>query len=135
MCSSVVFIGLNPSTADERVDDPTIRRCMAFARSWGYHGVHMLNLFALRATNPREMLMHPEPVGYETDKWIAHYIEQAPLIVAVWGAHGAHLQRDQRVMDSITRDVHCLKLTVSGMPGHPLYLPRHLTPIAFKGAV
>lgn len=66
----VMFIGLNPSTADETKDDPTIIRCINFAKSWGYGGLEMTNLFAFRATNPKVMKNEKEPIGKDNDTWL-----------------------------------------------------------------
>lgn len=77
----VLFIGLNPSAADENEDDPTIRRCINFARRWGYGGLYMANLFALRATDPSEMKAHKRPVGQGNDDVLLELSKQAGLIV------------------------------------------------------
>ncbi len=94
-----MFIGLNPSTADETLDDPTIRRCINFAKSWGYGGLCMTNLFAFRATDPADMKTHEE------DRWacdanllqIANHSAKAGVVVAAWGVHGVHCNRDRTV--------------------------------------
>ena len=96
---SVMFIALNPSTADERTDDPTLRRCMGFARNWGYGSVTMANLFAWRATEPRDLLTAPDPIGPDNDAWLERLAAQSGLVVAAWGNHGAHLGRAARVRD------------------------------------
>ena len=77
-----MFIGLNPSTADETEDDPTIRRCMNFAKDWGYGGLCMTNLFAYRATIPANMMSAADPVGAENNAWLANLAENAGVIVA-----------------------------------------------------
>jgi len=124
----VMFIGLNPSTADETKDDPTLRRCICFAKSWGYDGVFMLNLFALRSTDPIEMRNHPHPIGPQNNFYITEIANHAELIVAAWGNHGVHHGRDAEVR-SLCTNLHYLRLTKSGQPGHPLYLPRILKPV------
>ncbi len=87
-----VFVGLNPSTADENEDDRTIRRCRGFSKRWGYGGFYMLNLFALRATDPRELKVHEDPVGPENMDYIHDMCRSCQtsgsLIVACWGNHG-----------------------------------------------
>lgn len=118
-----LFIGLNPSTADEREDDHTIRRCKRFAADWGYGAVYMANLFALRATDPKIMLAHDEPIGPDNDVWLQDLARGAGVIVGAWGAHGGHMQRDERVMTLL--DAHklmCLGTTKDGKPRHPLYI-------------
>lgn len=127
----VMFVGLNPSTADETNDDPTITRCINFARSWGYSGLCMTNLFAFRATLPADMIAHPDPVGPENDARLIQYAKNARLVVAAWGAHGAHLGRDAAVR-RLLPNLHYLRLTRDGHPGHPLYLPRILKPLPFR---
>jgi len=82
--SHCVFIGLNPSTADETVDDPTIRRCMGFARSWGFGWLVMLNLFAFRSTDPRALKTAHDPVGQDNDAFLRTYTKNAGIIIAAW---------------------------------------------------
>ena len=123
----VMFIGLNPSTADETKDDPTIRRCVGFARDWGYGKLCMTNLFALRTTNPKDMLNHQSPIGELNNAYLMELGEKASITIAAWGDNGAHLQRDQMVRAFISK-IHCLKLNKSGQPAHPLYLPANLKP-------
>ena len=122
-----VVIGLNPSTADERQDDPTIRRCIGFAKREGFGAYFMLNLFGLRATYPKVMKAHREPIGVGNDAAIAR-IATLPgaTVVAAWGTHGAHQNRDIDVYSALQAlgvDVHCFGTTKGGFPKHPLYLP------------
>jgi hypothetical protein len=126
----VVFVGLNPSTADEVTDDPTIRRCIAFAKAWGYGGMCMVNLFAFRSTDPADMLAAADPVGPENDVWLKRLAPRAALVVAAWGVDGKHLGRDAQVKRLIP-EMHYLRLTKNGHPGHPLYLPKTLLPQPF----
>jgi hypothetical protein len=125
-----MFVGLNPSTADEVADDPTIRRCIRFAKEWGYSGLCMANLFAYRATDPREMLAATDPIGAENDRYLLEYAAGANLVIAAWGNHGNHGNRHTAVKQ-ILPSLYCLKVTRTGMPGHPLYLPQTLKPIPF----
>lgn len=121
---TVTFVGLNPSTADETEDDPTIRRCIDFARRWGYAGLVMLNLYAYRATDPRVMFAAEEPVGNpENDIAIAEVAAASDLVVCAWGAGGAAEVGDRArcVLDLIVAP-HCLGLTKYGAPRHPLYV-------------
>ncbi|KVP17103.1 DUF1643 domain-containing protein [Burkholderia ubonensis] len=128
-----MFVGLNPSTADETNDDPTIRRCIAFAQSWGYSGVCMVNLFAFRATYPADLLQASDPVGPENDAWLKHFAHHASVVIAAWGVHGTHLARDAAVKELLPQ-LHCLRRTKDGHPGHPLYLPKTLVPQPFAVA-
>lgn len=126
-----MFIGLNPSTADEINDDPTLTRCIGFARSWGYGGVCMANLFALRSTDPATLKSVDDPVGAENDQWLKKLAEEAGIIVAAWGNKGSYLGRDQVVREAID-NLHYLRITYAGQPSHPLYLPGNLKPIPIK---
>ena len=125
-----MFIGLNPSTADETHDDPTVRRCKRFAKDWGYGGLVMTNIFALRATDPKVMLAHKEPVGKENDKYLAYLSSRAGIVIAAWGVHGAHRGRDQKVLRMV-KGAHHLGLTKGGLPRHPLYLRADTKPSVF----
>ncbi len=120
-----VFIGLNPSTADETVDDPTIRRCINFARSWGRSGVVMLNIFALRSTDPKVLFAVSDPVGLDNDHALTVVSAVCQPVVACWGVHGSHLARGYYVKQLLRQTcpaVFHLGLTKSGQPKHPLYL-------------
>lgn len=116
----VLFIGLNPSTADHRKDDPTIRRCAGFARDWGFAELEVVNLFAYRATYPADLKQAADPVGKRNDYWIRHCHRQADLTIACWGNDGEFLQRADKIMNMLT-DLHCLNLNRSLQPAHPLY--------------
>lgn len=118
----MMFIGLNPSTADETNDDPTIRRCMGFARREGCGTLVMANLFAFRATDPAVMKAHPEPVGPESDERLARALGRIDHIVAAWGVHGTHLGRDREVAEICKGRLLCLGTTKEGHPRHPLYV-------------
>ncbi|WP_426416340.1 DUF1643 domain-containing protein [Aestuariirhabdus sp. LZHN29] len=123
-----MVIGLNPSTADETVDDPTLIRCINFATSWGYGGVCMANLFAYRATDPADMKAYPAPIGAENDAWLAALAKEAAIVVAAWGNDGSYLQRSSAVKQSLPH-LHYLKMNKSGEPAHPLYLKSNLVPV------
>jgi hypothetical protein len=130
----VNLVGLNPSTADETKDDPTMRRCRQFARAWGFGGFLMTNLFAFRATRPSELRAVATPVGPENDSWIVCAARSAERVVAVWGVHGTLLDRDKQVMALLQRRAYCIVVTKSGHPGHPLYLRKDLPLIEFPFA-
>lgn len=125
---SVRWVMLNPSTADAEVDDPTIRRCVSFARRWGYGSIVVHNLFALRATDPRELRQHPDPVGPDNDAVLRgerHLPGEVAVTVCAWGAHAAAVDRGRAVL-ALLEDarVHpfALGLTAAGHPRHPLYV-------------
>ena len=113
------FIGLNPSTADEFQDDPTIRRCRGFAEREGCGGMRMLNLFAWRDTRPRKMKAAEAPIGTENN--LVRLLEDVngPQI-ACWGTHGLHLGRHQ-AMRALLRGLLCFGCNRDGTPKHPLY--------------
>ncbi len=140
----VQFIGLNPSTADEVEDDPTIRRCKAFAKATGGGGMAMTNLFAWRSAYPSSLLKVPSPIG-EDGKFITvcgtefsnrndyHLFTvglQCPTRIACWGTHGKILYRVAKVKMWLS-GLSCLAITKSGFPQHPLYLKSELKPIPY----
>lgn len=127
---TVNFVGLNPSTADETVDDPTIRRCIAYAKAWGFQSMRMLNLFAFRATDPRDMMAAADPIGPENDEYLRVHIGEG-LTVAAWGAGGWYRGRGPFIRD-IYPQLKVLRLTQGGHPAHPLYLPKTLVPIEWS---
>lgn len=116
----VLFIALNPSTADETTDDPTLNRCINYAKAWGYGGVCMANLFAFRATDPSDMKAAVSPVGTDNDKWLKKLAKKAGLVVAAWGNDGAFISRSKQVK-ALLPGLHCLKMNKTGEPAHPLY--------------
>lgn len=123
----VLFVGLNPSTADETTDDATLTRCINFAKSWGYGGVCMSNLFAFRATLPTDMKRAIDPIGKDNNMWLKKLAKNAGLVVAAWGNDGTYLNRSMDVK-KIILNLHYLKMNKSGEPAHPLYLSAKLTP-------
>lgn len=118
---SVMFVGLNPSTADEQEDDPTVRRCVGFARQWNFGGLVLVNLFAYRSTDPAGLLGADDPIGPGNDKHIVACARGAERVVLAWGTKGILFDRDQRVL-SLLPGAHCLGVTKDGHPKHPLYL-------------
>jgi hypothetical protein len=123
-----MIIGLNPSTADEVEDDPTIGRCIDFAKSWGYGGLCMANLFAYRATDPEDMIKASDPIGAENDQWLINLAKDAGVVVAAWGNDGSYKGRSKEVIQLIP-SLHYLKLNKTGEPAHPLYLKGTLKPV------
>lgn len=127
---TALFIMLNPSTADGEVDDPTIRRCMGFARSHGYGGIRVLNLFAFRSTNPRVLAHADDPVGPANDEnlrlaFAARHEARMPVIAA-WGAlttfTSSRAWKVGRMLARSSVAVQCLGTTKAGDPRHPLYV-------------
>lgn len=123
----LVVIGLNPSTADETADDPTIRRCVGFAKREGCGGLVMVNLFAYRATEPADLRLTKDPLGDGNDVALRHAcVDGSRIVVAAWGVHGGYCNRGADVRRMLVRngvEVHHLGLTKDGHPKHPLYLP------------
>jgi hypothetical protein len=137
--TTVLWVMLNPSTADANIDDPTIRRCVAFSKVLGFGGLVVVNLFALRATDPAELLAVKNPldaVGPDNDRWIAEEAVKANGIICAWGANVADRrlkERAARVLKMLgSYDLFCLKRTAGGMPSHPLYLKSDLKPVLFQ---
>lgn len=126
----VLFIMLNPSTADGQVDDPTIRRCVSFAKRWGYGALCVANLFAFRSTDPTQMKKVLDPIGPDNDATLIRLARQAGLVIAAWGSHGSHLGRSKKVLQMLPA-VKALHLTQGGDPGHPLYLKGTCEPFCF----
>ena len=124
-----LFVMLNPSTATEVQNDPTVERCERRARTLGFGAFRVTNIFAWRATDPKEMRAQPDPVGPENDRAILESVDWAAgpgaRIVCAWGAHGAHLARGaavERLLRNTGRDLFHLGLTKAGDPKHPLYI-------------
>jgi hypothetical protein len=122
---TVAFIGLNPSTADALKDDPTIRRCVWFARTWGFDWLLMANLHALRATNPKLLVTAEDPIGPDNAEYLKWVVKRSEIVVAAWGAHRLHCTAHAFVgwLRSLPY-VHCLGTTQGGHPRHPLYISR-----------
>lgn len=133
MKKTCVFIGLNPSTADENEDDPTLRRCINFAKAWGFGKCVIVNLFAYRATNPDELKKQEKPVGYKNNHYIKTQCNQAGLVVVAWGNLGHYLKRDEKVL-KILKDIplKCFKITSKGQPAHPLYQAKNTVLVPYK---
>jgi hypothetical protein len=136
---SCLFVMLNPSTADGDKDDPTIRRCVGFAKALKYERLEVVNLFAYRATRPTDLLdlnHADDPVGPWNLEIVTAAAEKAGIVICAWGAHGGHLGQDETVLGWLdTRAVHALGLTRDGHPRHPLYLPAGARPTPFRRGV
>ena len=129
--SYAMFIGLNPSTADEDKDDPTIRKCIGFARRWGFAGLCMTNLFAWRATQPKDMKRSENPCGGDNQHHLLQCASDAGIIIAAWGKNGTFRNQDLTVtqwLRSIGVNLHCLRTNLDGSPEHPLYVPYDVAP-------
>lgn len=131
---TVAFIGLNPSTADETKDDPTIRRCIGFARSWGFGRMTVLNLYAIRSTDPRGIWSAADPIGPDNDHHLRVQGAIAELVVASWGAFPLASGRAGTVAALLhdLHQLHVLALSKHGHPRHPLYLRKDLRPVPWR---
>ena len=129
---TVLFIGLNPSTADAIEDDPTIRRCIRFAEDWGYGRLAVANLFAFRATRVADLQEAKHPVGRANNRWLTRLAAESDLCVAAWGDGGRYLGRDGQVV-ALLHDMQCFGVTASGAPRHPLYVRADATLRPFGG--
>ncbi len=130
------WLMLNPSTADEKVNDPTVEGCERRARDWGYGGSVVFNIFAYRATDPTELKQQADPVGAENDAWLRQLAELSCQhdVIAAWGEHGQHQGRSDTVRDIFRQQngrLLALQINQSGEPKHPLYIARHIKPVAF----
>jgi hypothetical protein len=120
----VLFCMLNPSTADDTADDPTIRRCKGFAKLWGYTQLRVVNLFAIRSTDPKALRDMDDPVGNGTNEIIADELKKADLLVLAWGATGGFVYQKMLFLDRFGKHPwKCLGVTKAGHPKHPLYIP------------
>lgn len=126
-----MFVGLNPSTADETCDDPTVAKCIRYAQAWNLGGMLMTNLFAFRSTDRSALKKVTDPVGQENDRHLMEMSRSAGIIIAAWGDDGLHLGRSDEVR-KLLPNLHYLKLNKSGEPTHPLYLSSDLTPTPWR---
>ena len=130
---TLFFIGLNPSTADETHNDPTIRRCMDFAERWGHSRLVVGNLFSYRATHPKDLRKARDPNGPESNPILLKEARNASQILIGWGVHGTHRDRNQEVLDLLDSfPLFCLGRTKNGHPRHPLYIRASTLPESYS---
>ena len=124
----VLFIMLNPSTADANTDDPTIKRCIDFAYHWGFGGLYVGNLFAYRSTHPKDLLLTADAIGIKNDIYLKKMSQKSDIAVCAWG--NAKLIRkimsNKLVLKNINCPLYYIDLSKDGTPKHPLYLKRSL---------
>jgi len=131
----LLFVMLNPSTADELRNDPTVERCERRARAAGFQALEVCNVFAFRSTDPADMMAARDPVGPDNDRHILEAAAGADLIVCAWGTYGRYLGRGdavRRMLEQAGHKLHALRLTAAGDPAHPLYLPYDLQPFPLE---
>ena len=132
---TVSFIMLNPSRADAQVNDPTITRCINFAKSWGYGRLEVVNLFAYRTPKPSLLKQAVEPIGKDNDLHIIESVNRSDRIILAWGNHGAWQKQDLYTLDLLKNHNHLysLGITKRGCPRHPLYLRSTIKPRRYRG--
>jgi hypothetical protein len=129
----VNFICLNPSTATETKDDPTMRKCIKFAKAWGYDAMCVTNIFAFRSTDPEGMKAAADPIGPDNDYFLENVASDADLVVAAWSQHATFMGRGrdvQKMLASLMKPIHYLRMGTGKdpQPWHPLYLPDSTKP-------
>ena len=128
------FCMLNPSTADETINDPTIERCQRRAKKMGYGGLIVMNIFAYRSTDPHALQVVDDPIGWENDKYILESARLCKMVICGWGKHGSWRGRGQKVLDLLKFwgvKTRALKLNNDGSPAHPLYIGYNIKPKVF----
>ena len=130
-----LFVMLNPSKADANVNDATIRKCIRYAKAWGFGKLLVGNLFAFRETDKRVMMNQADPVGPQNDATLLRLVAQADVTVAAWGADGGHMDRDRDVLSMLrlSTALQCLRVNANGTPSHPLHLAENLRYQPFTG--
>lgn len=129
----VTFIMLNPSTADEHKNDPTIIRCINFSKQWGFGSLQVVNLFAYRATHPEELLNTRDPVGEDNDAYILESLNRSQAVVLAWGTKGTLMNRNSNVLKLIAAfDLYAIGLSKEGHPKHPLYIRADTKPFSYN---
>jgi hypothetical protein len=137
----IAFIMLNPSRADAAIDDPTIRRCIGFAKDWGYGSLEVVNLFAYRAQHPKILQQIPDPIGPENDRYLQEAVERCDRgsdlakparVIVAWGNWGRLKGRNEEVLRAMrSRTIYCLGITSKGQPRHPLYVRSNTNPVYY----
>lgn len=136
--SRVTFIMLNPSIANENIDDPTIRRCIGFAKYWGYGGIHVCNLFAYRSTDPKELLKVEDPIGPLNKSHITSCSYLSDIVIFAWGNGNivsklmAKNKEYQPLEDVYSKKANYIELSKDGVPKHPLYLKKDNKPKSYQ---
>lgn len=118
----LLWVLLNPSNADASKDDPTLRRCLAFSRSWSFGSLEIVNLYAWRSSVPQALVSAENPVGDHNDRYIQEAAQRAAKVVVAWGAYKPLRGRDRAVIALLAQPLWCLGTTRDGHPHHPLYI-------------
>ncbi len=132
------FIMLNPSTATAEKNDPTVARCCKYAKRWGYGALIVTNIFAYRATDPKDMKAQNDPFGQDNAYWLRMAAEISDFRVCAWGTNGTYRKQNKAVLWLMKRNpsqgLYCLEITKHGHPKHPLYCKCDLKPIPYERA-
>ena len=130
---TISFIMLNPSRADAEINDPTITRCINFAKSWSYGRLEVVNLFAYRTSKPSLLKQANQPIGKNNDRYILESVEGSDQVILAWGNHGTWQQQDLYVLQLLKTHKHLysLGITKKGCPRHPLYLRSTIKPVVY----
>lgn len=129
-----IFCMLNPSTADDQIDDPTIKRCMQFAKDNGHDSLKVVNLYAYRSANPKNLWLTEDPIGAENDSHLYNLFSKHKKIICAWGAN-AKIERVieiYQMLQQLNVEMYCLGTTKAGMPKHPLYIKSDQKFLEFK---
>lgn len=133
----LMVVGLNPSTANETEDDPTIRRCIGFAKGWGFGALWMVNAYAFRATQPRDMIAQGSgALGPRNNEFLLRTAIDADMVLAAWGTHCDGLRESQiigTVTEGALKPLYAFGFTKGGHPKHPLYLRADTKPMEWHG--
>jgi hypothetical protein len=124
----VMFLMLNPSKADEMKDDPTVRKCVGFAKRWGFGGLLVGNLFSYRATQPADLRAADHPIGPDCDVWLTTMSTRSSIVVAAWGSQPGIDKRVAEVRQLVGSRMYCIGRTQDGYPRHPSR-PAYATPL------
>lgn len=127
--SRIMFIGLNPSTANETSDDPTIHRVVKFANAWGFGGIYMTNLFAYVTPYPEKLKECDDPLG-NNNEWLEKIAQKCDKIIFAWGSFKEAEQRSKEVMQMFKG--HALIINKDGSPRHPLYVKSDVVPVLMR---
>ena len=117
---SVLFIMLNPSTADSNIDDPTIRRVVNFAKTWGFGSVHVANLYAFRSTDPKGLKNVFDPVGSDNIEYVRELVGKVNKVVYAWG----NKKTEPEWLREIVNIPYCIDVSINNIPKHPLFLKK-----------
>ena len=131
----IVWIMLNPSTADQYELDPTLRRCQDYSIRWGFPAMEIVNLYAYRSTEPAVLPKLKDPVGADNLRHIEDAVKDCALVLVAWGQHARTdaVAPVLKILQQHDKHPHCLKVTKDGHPWHPLYLQKRLEPERWEG--